>query len=66
MANLKTYLIAAYNSKNAKKHFISDLAYGINEIEAENSLINKTYYFDYEQKRILGTCRKAIVINEIN
>ena len=62
---MKTYLLAVFNSKNSKNHFVSEVIEATNENEAEKNLIGKKYYFDSEQKRILGTCRKAIVIHQI-
>lgn len=62
---MKTYLIEIFNSVNAKTFFIADIVQANNEIEAEKSLIGKKYFFDSEQKRLLGTCRKANVIHEI-
>ena len=62
---MKTYLIEIFNSVNAKTFFIADIVKANNEIEAEKSLIGKKYFFDSEQKRLLGTCLKANVIHEI-
>jgi hypothetical protein len=62
---MKLYLVSIFNSVNAKAHFISDIIEANNEAEAEKSFVGKKYYFDHEQKRLLGTCRKANVIHEI-
>ena len=62
---MNTYLIAIFNSVNAKKHFVSDVVEAENEKDAETKFIGKKYFYDYEQKRILGTCRKVEVINKI-
>lgn len=63
---LKTYLVAAYSSRNEKQFFITDLVYAKNEVEAENLLVGKTYYRDSNQTKILAKCLKAEVINQIN
>ena len=62
---MKTYLINIYNSVNAKNHFITDIIEAKNINEAEKIIVGKKYFFDGDQKRILGTCRKAIVLHEI-
>jgi hypothetical protein len=62
---LKTYLVGAYSSKSEKQHFISDLVQANNEIEAEKLLINKVYYRDSLQTKVLAKCVKAIVIHQI-
>lgn len=62
---MRTFLIAVFHSKNAKNHFISDIVEAENERDAENKLIGKKYFYDYAQTRILGTCRKAEIVNEI-
>jgi hypothetical protein len=62
---MKTYLIKIFNSKNAKKHFITDLIQADTQKDAENKVINKKYYFDSLETRILGICKKAEVIHEI-
>jgi hypothetical protein len=62
---MKTYLIEIFNSVNAKSFFIADIVEAQNENEAEKIVIGKKYYFDSEQKRLLGTCRKANVLHEI-
>jgi len=62
---MKLFLVAIFNSVNAKNHFISEVVEAKNENEAKAEFINKKYYFDSEQKRLLGTCRKANVIHEI-
>lgn len=62
---MKTYLVSIFNSINAKAHFVCEIVEAKNEIEAENSFVGKKYYFDSEQKRLLGICRKANVIHEI-
>ena len=62
---MKTYLINIYNSKNAKTYFLTDIVEAHNPNEAEKIIVGKKYYYDSEQKRILGQCRKAIVLHEI-
>lgn len=63
MKNL--YLFAIYNGINAKNHFISDIVEAKNENKAIKKLLNKVYFCDSEQKRILGKCKKAILIHQI-
>jgi len=60
------YLVNCFNSKNAKKHFISEVVEATNESEVYNLLINKKYYFDFEQKRPLATCKKIEILHKIN
>ena len=62
---MKTYLVAAFNSKNAKTYFLSDIVYAENENNAENKIIGKKYFYDFDQKRLLAVCRKAEVIREV-
>lgn len=62
---MKTYLIKVFSSVNAKQHFIADLIEANSRSEAESKVLGKKYYFDSEQKRVLGVCRKAEVVREI-
>ena len=62
---MKTYLINAYNSKTAKKPFISDIVEARNEQEAEELTINKVYYFNSARTIILGKAKKIKVIHAI-
>lgn len=60
------FLFNVYRTKKSKKPFLSDISEGLNETEAMQKLINKTYYFDSEQKKVLGIGRKIKLIRIIN
>lgn len=62
---METYLIKIYNTKNAKNHFVTDLIQAETEKQAENKVINRKYFFDSAETKILGVCKKAEVIHEI-
>jgi hypothetical protein len=62
---MKTYLINAYNNKNAKKPFIIDIIEARNEQEAAELTINKKYFFNSDKTIILGIAKKVEVIHEI-
>ena len=59
------YLIAIFNSKKAKSYFITEVVEAETPNEAESQVIGKKYYYDFSEKRILGVCRKAELINII-
>jgi hypothetical protein len=62
---MTNFLVSVYSTLKSKQHFIIDIIEAENENEAEKKVIGKIYYSDSDQKKILGKCKKAIVINRI-
>jgi len=62
---MKNYLVKIFNSKNAKNYFVTDIIQAETEKQAESKLINKKYFSDSAESKILGICKKAEVIHEI-
>jgi hypothetical protein len=62
---MNLYLILIYNSINTKNHFMQEVIEAENETEAENKLINKKYFLDSAQSKILGVCRKVKILHKI-
>lgn len=61
-----TFLLEIYRTKKSTLPFITDIAEAESESEAKQKLLNKKYFFDSEQRRLLGTCRKAEVVTIID
>ena len=62
---MTNFLVSVFNSLNSKEHFIIDIIEAENENEAEKKIVGKIYYSNSEQTKILGKCKKAIVIHRI-
>jgi hypothetical protein len=62
---INSYLVACYSSKASKHPFLHDVINAESIHEAEQKVINKTYYFDSDHKKILAVCKKSEVIRQI-
>ena len=62
---MTNFLVSVFSNLKSKQHFILDIVAAENENEAEKKIVGKIYYSNSDQTKILGKCKKAIVINRI-